>query len=68
MARSKAKKKRLHETRNGKTDVELHRGGVDFSIHERKLPTLEGRKRKQWNKQNKSQLTKNYREGGYKVS
>lgn len=67
MARSKAKKKRMHSTRNGKMDVELKRVGVDFSLHERKLPTLSEKKRKNWDK-NKNQLVKDYRESGYIAS
>lgn len=63
MARSKAKKKRDHDLRNGKFDVEMKRGiGVDISLHERKLPTLKEKKLKEFKK--RDQLTKNYLKRG----
>jgi hypothetical protein len=51
MAKSKAKKLRNHATRNGKFNVELKRGsGIDISLHERKLPTLKEKRKKEHKK------------------
>lgn len=70
MAKSRAQRKREHLIRNGKRDPELDRGkNPDFSVHQRRLPTLIERRNKKWRKREKHQLTRGYRGEGYsKVS
>ena len=47
MAKSPAQKQRAHLVRNGKRDPNLNRvSAPDYSTHERKLPTLVEKKRK----------------------
>lgn len=48
MAKSKAKKQREHDMRNGRSNKELFRGGssVEISTHVRKTPTKLGKIRK----------------------
>lgn len=59
MAKSKARKKREHDKRNGKFDVTLNRGiSPDFSMHVRKTPTLKERKEKEWRKYKRNHLRK----------
>lgn len=52
MAKSKAKKKREHDVRNGRSDKTLLRGGefVDISTHVRKTPTKIEKVRRMENK------------------
>lgn len=46
MAKSKSKKRREHLIRNGKMLAQENLSKVDFSIHERKTPTLTERVRR----------------------
>lgn len=48
MAKSKAQKLRAHAERNGRRNPELNRlTDPDFSMHQRKLPTLTEKREKQ---------------------
>lgn len=69
MGKSKARKMREHDVRNGKRDVLASRGiAPGMSVHERKLPTLAERKTRVWNKRDKNQLVRNRDIEGFRAS